>query len=136
MNLRTVIERSIQLQQDLYLCFIDFIKAFDTVKHDKLQNLNVDVKDLKAFRSMYWQQAAAIKVNNKISGYQSIDKGVRRGRVLSPDLFSLYSETIIRNIKDRPGIGIRGAKINNVTYADDILLIAGTEEELHKNCMI
>ena len=69
--LRTVIERSLEVQQDLYLCFIDFIKAFDTVKHEKLieilQDLNVDGKGLKILRNMYWKQTAAIKINNEIS---------------------------------------------------------------------
>ena len=49
--LRTVIERSIEVQQDLYFCFINFSKAFDTVKHDKLiqmlQDINIDGKDLQ-----------------------------------------------------------------------------------------
>ena len=50
--------------------------------------------------------------------------------MLSPELFSLYSEIILRTIKDRPEIRIRGANINNLRYADDIVLIAGREEEL------
>ena len=103
--LRTVIERSIEVQQDLYLCFIDFTKAFDTVKHEKLiqmlQDLNVDGKGLKIIRNMYWKQTAAIKINNEISGYQKIEKGVRQGCVLSPDLFSCYSEINLRNIEGR-----------------------------------
>ena len=135
-TLKTVIERSIEVQQDLYLCFIDSSKAFDTVKHEKLiqmlQDLNVDGKDLKLIRNMYWQQTAAIKINNKISGYQKIEKGLRQGCVLSRDLYSLYSEIILRNIKGRPGIGIGGVNINNLRYADDIVLIAGKEEELQE----
>ena len=123
-----------QVQQDLYLCFIDFTKAFDTVKHEKLieilQDLNVDGKDLKIIRNIYWQQTATIKINNEISGYQKIEKGVRQGCLLSPDLYSLYSEIILINIEGRLGIGIGGVNINNLRYADDILLIAGTKEEL------
>ena len=45
-------------------------------------------------------------------------------------MFSCYSEINLRNIEGRPGIGIGGVNINNLRYADDILLIAGTEEEL------
>ena len=62
--LRTIIERFIEVQQDLYLCFIDFSKAFDTVKHEKLiqmlQDINIDGKDLQLIKNMYWQQTAAI----------------------------------------------------------------------------
>ena len=95
-----------------------------------LQDLNIDGKDLQLIKNMYWQQTAAIKINNNISGYQRIEKGVRQGCVLSPELFSLYSEIILRTIEDKPGIRIGGANINNLWYADDIVLIAGREEEL------
>ena len=66
----------------------------------------------------------------QISKYQCIEKVLRQGCVLSPDLFTLYNVIIIRNIKDRPGIGIGGVKINSLKYADNIALIAETEEEL------
>ena len=49
---------------------------------------------------------------------------------MSPDLFNIYSETIIRNLEDSPGIKVNGENINNIRYADDTALIAGSEEEL------
>ena len=126
--LRAVTERSIEVQQDLYLCFVYFSKAFDTVKYEKfiqmLQDINIDGKDLQLIKNVYWQQTAAIKINNNISGYQKIKKGVRLGCVLSPELFSLYSEITLSTVKDRPGIRIGGANINNLQYAHDIVLIA------------
>ena len=76
-----------EVEQDLYLCFKDFTKAFVTVKHENLaqilQNLNVDGGGHKLIRNTCWQQTEVIKVNNKISGYQSIamelDKDVCSG---------------------------------------------------------
>ena len=56
-----------------------------------LQNVNADDKDLKVISSVYWEETEAIKVNI-ISGYQSNEKSVRQGSVLSPDLYSLYIE--------------------------------------------
>ena len=48
---------------------------------------------------MYWEQTAAMRVEGEISAFQKIKRGVRQGCVLSPDLFSLYSEIIMRNIR-------------------------------------
>ena len=50
--------------------------------------------------------------------------------MLSPHLFEFYIENIIRNIKDRPGIGMEGVRLNKFKFADHNILIAGTEEEL------
>ena len=62
-----------------------------------------------------------------------IGKGVRQGCILSPCLFNFYAEYIMRNggLKEtQAGIKIAGRNINNLRYADDITLMAGSEEEL------
>ena len=100
--LRTLIEQALEIQKDVYLCFIDYTKAFDRVRHDEiikeLTKLRIDGKDLRIIKNMYWEQTAAMRVEGEISAFQKIKRGVRQGCVLSPDLFSLYSEIIMRNI--------------------------------------
>ncbi|GFS22812.1 retrovirus-related Pol polyprotein LINE-1 [Elysia marginata] len=81
---------------------------------------------------MYWEQTAAIRVEGEVSSFQKIKRGVRQGCVLSPDLFSLYSEVIMRHIEDYPGIKVGGHNINNLKYADDTVLIAENERDLQK----
>ena len=121
-------ERAIEMQKDLYLCFIDYTKVFDKVKHEQLVNmldsLDIDCKDLRVVRNIYWEQTAAIKIDNEISPFIKVKRGVRHGCVFSPDLFNLYSENILREIQDQAGILIGGHNLNNVGYADDIVLIA------------
>ena len=134
--LRMIIERALEVNKDIYLCFIDYTKAFDRVKHAEiieiLQNLNIDSKDLRIIENIYWEQTAALRLNNNLTKFQKIKRGVRQGCVLSPDLFSLYSEIIIRAIKEMPGIKIGGCIINNLRYADDTVLVAEKEEDLQK----
>ena len=88
--LRTLAERAIEMQRDILLCFIDYSKAFDRVKHKELMQmlseLDVDGKDLRLIRNLYWDQKAAIKIGDQISNYVDIKRGVRQGCVLSPDL--------------------------------------------------
>ena len=78
------------MQEDVYLCFIDYSKAFDRVKHKDLMQimieLDIDGKDLRLIRNLYWDQKAAIRIGDEISNYVNIKIGVRQGCVLSPDL--------------------------------------------------
>ena len=68
--LRNICERSIEVNKDLYLCFIDFTKAFDRVRHTKLlnmlQDLDLDGKDIRLVRNLYWDQSAAIRYQNEL----------------------------------------------------------------------
>ncbi|GFO36321.1 endonuclease-reverse transcriptase [Plakobranchus ocellatus] len=74
--LRTLIERALEVQKDVYLCFIDYTKAFDRVRHDEiiteLKQLNIDGKDLRIIKTMYWEQTAAMRIENKTSTFQDI----------------------------------------------------------------
>ena len=81
---------------------------------------------------MYWEQTAAMRVEGEISAFQKIKRGVRQVCVLSPDLFSLYSEIIMRNIEGQPGIRVEGHNINNLRYADDTVLISENEKDLQQ----
>ena len=127
-------EKAMEKQKDLHICFLDYTKAFDRVKHEKilelLQRLDTNGKDIQLIRNLYWEQQACIRTGNLMSGYTSIKRGVRQGCVLSPDLFNLYSETILREIEDLNGFIISGHNVTNLRYADDTMLIADSEEKI------
>ena len=128
--LRTLIERAIEVQKDVYLCFIDYTKAFDRAKHDELlkqvKQLRLDGKDDRLIKNMHWKQ----KVDNDTSSFQKMKRSVRQGCVLLTDLFNLYSEVIMKNLQDHPGIKVGGKNVNNLRYADDTVLIAENEKDL------
>ena len=81
--------------------------------------------------NLYWHQKAAIRIENELSPFTSIQRGVRQGCVLSPYLFNIYTEFIFREVEDLEGITINGININNLRYVDDTALIASYEK---KNC--
>ena len=78
-------------------------------------------------------QEAAVRTLYGTTDWFEIEKGVRQGRLLSPCLFNLYPEHIMRNAgldELQAGIKIGGRNINNLRYADDTSLVAESEEEL------
>ena len=75
---------------------------------------------------------AVIRVENKLGEWVPIQKGVRQGYVLSPDLFNLYSKTIMSTVQDLEGVQIGDMDISNLRYSDDTALIADSNEKLQK----
>ena len=61
-----------------------------------------------------------------------IKKGVRQGCILSPDLFSLYSQKAMDELEELDGVRVGGVNVNNIRYADDTVLIADSEEKLQQ----
>ena len=90
--LRMVTERAVEMKKDVFMCFIDYSKGFDKVRHDELFK---DIRKLglhgKDFQSFYWKQTACIRIDGECTDYTSIKRGVRQGCVMSPDLFNYYS---------------------------------------------
>ena len=93
--LRNLTERAIEIQKYLYLCFIDYTKAFDKLRHGDimsiLDSLNIDGKDLRIVRNIYWEQTAAMRIGNDLSAFQDIKRGVRQGYACCPPIFFFTS---------------------------------------------
>ena len=84
-------------------------------------------------RNLYAGQEATIRTGHGTTDWFQIGKGVLQRRILSPCLFNLYAEYIVRNVRleeAQAGIKIAGRNINNLRYADDTTLMAESEEEL------
>ena len=135
-NFRNIVEKMLEKHRKIYICFIDYEKAFDRVYHGKLMKIirkyEIDGKDVRLIKNLYWQQTASIKTEDGLTASFPIKRGVRQGCVLSPPLFNVYTDHIFRNVEDMPGVKIGGEFINNLRYADDTVLIAESEEELQK----
>ena len=104
----------------MYICFIDYTKAFDRVKHFKmiecLSEIGIDDKDLQIITKLYWEQSASVGAESGMTSEFKIEKRVRQGCILSPNLFNLYTEKIFRQVEDMKGVNIAGVNINNLRY--------------------
>ena len=123
-------------RKNIYFCFTDYAKAFDCVKHNKLWKIlkEMVITDHQncLFRNLYAGQEATVRTGHGTTDWFQIGKGVRQGCILSPCLFNLYAEYIMRNAgleETQAGIKIAGRNINNLRYADDTTLMAESEEE-------
>jgi len=82
---------------------------------------------------MYAAQEATVRIGHETTDWFQIGKGVRQGCILSPCLYNLYAEYIMRNTgleEAQAGIKIARKNVNNLRYADDTTLMAESEEEL------
>ena len=136
-TLRMLSERNIQHQQNIYICFIDYKKAFDRVRHKRLfkmlKDVGLDEKDQRIIYNPMHLQKGAINLPNGLTEWTEINRGVRQGCVMSPDFFNLYSEYILRRLEEsNDGVTINGVCINNIRYADDTALIADSEDGLQR----
>ena len=83
--------------------------------------------------NLYAGQEATVRTGHGTTDWFQIGKGVQQGCILSPCLFNLYVEYIMRNAgleEAQAGIKIAGRNINNLIYTDDTTLMAESEEEL------
>lgn len=81
--------REIGWDRDIYICTLDYPKAFD-FSMIKMLDVQIDVENLRIRIHIYWKQGAAIKIENNVDNNELIQQGVRKGCVLLLDLFSLY----------------------------------------------
>ena len=89
-------------------------------------------------RNLYTGQETTVRTGHGTTDWFQIGKGERQGYILSPCLFNLYAEYIMRNAgleEAQAGIKIAGRNIHNLTYADDTTLMAESEEELNSLLM-
>ena len=96
-NLRTICERFLECNKDVYLCFKDYEKTFDRVSHGKmtecLKKLDIAGKDLRLIKNVYWNKKAYIRTDEGLAPEMSLRKGVMQGCVF-PLVFSIYTQKI------------------------------------------
>ena len=112
-------------RKNIYFSFIDYAKAFDCVNHNKLwkilQEMGIQDHLTCLLRNLYAGQEPTVRTGHGTTHWLQIGKGVHQGYILSPCLFNLYAEYIMRNAGlevAQAGIKIARRNINNLRYAD------------------
>ena len=126
-----------EFQKNIYFSFIDYAKAFDYVDHNKLWKIlkEMGIPDHLncLLRNLYAGQEAIVTTGHGKTDWFQIGKGVHQVCILSPWLFNLHADYIMRNARldeAQAGIKIARRNINNLRYADDTTLTAESKEEL------
>lgn len=133
--LRQLLERRVDVNIATFIAFVNLEKAFDKVDWELLFNTlreaGVDLKDRRLILNLYKGQITEIDVKgNKREA--KIRQGVRQGCPLFPYLINLFIEHTINEMKDHSrGLSINGKQFHSIHLADDIALLADSEEELN-----
>ena len=136
LTMRQIVEKAREFNIVLYVCFVDFRKAFDTIKWSKLWRALTEMGApqhlVHLTRRLYEDGTAAVRVDGIDSERFKTQAGVRQGCILSPLLFNIYTEYIMRMVLEDwdKGISVGGRKISNLRYADDTTLLASTKDEI------
>ena len=136
-NVWWIIEKAIEFQKNINFCFFDYATAFDCVDHNKvwkiLQVMGIPDHLTCLLKYLYAGQEATDRTGHETTDWFQIEKGVHQGCILSPCLFNLYAEYIMRNAgldDSQAGIKIAGININNLSYADDTTLKSENKEKV------
>ena len=132
-SIHWIIEKAREFQKNI--CFFDSTKAFDCIDHNKLWKIlqEMEIPDYLTclLRNLHAGQETTVRTGHGATDCFQIGKGVHQGCILSPCLFNLYAEYIMRKAGlEEAGIKIARRNINNLRYADDTTLMAESEEEL------
>ena len=136
-NTHWIIKKAREFQKYIYFCFIDHGKTFDCVDHNKLwktlKEMGIPDHLICLLRNLHAGQEATVRTGHGTTDQFQTGKGIWQGCILSPCLFNIYVEYIMRNTgleEAQVGIKVAGRNINNLRYADDTHLMVESEEEL------
>ncbi|KAI8493303.1 hypothetical protein Bbelb_293070 [Branchiostoma belcheri] len=138
-NISILMEKARESNVKLFMAFIDYKKALDSVRHRTLwkilKDMGVSRYLVNSLQQLYRRQQAAVRVEDELTDWFQVTKGVRQGCLVSPICFNFYSEAVMRESAGELswiGVNISGRTVNNLRFADDIALIATLPERLQE----
>jgi hypothetical protein len=137
-TINQIIEKTQEYRPNIYMAFIDYRKAFDSVEHSKIidtmEAIAIHPKYIRLIREIY--KNSNVKVRTEIKGEMFRTKrGVRQGGPVSPNLFTCLLEIIFRKLnwfRKRVGVNFNGSGLSNLRFVDDIVIFAKSTTELQE----
>ena len=131
----SIIETRKLRRQQTFTAFVDFSKAYDRINRQllwkKLCNMGISNKMLSALQLLYTDVECCVRVNGFNTAWFNVETGLKQGCILSPLLFNLYINDLSGEIKmSGKGVIIGDERVAILLYADDICLLAESEEDL------
>ena len=137
--LRTILEQTVEWNSSLYLNFVDFEKAFDSVHHSTLwrilESYGFPQKVINILKDMYADNQCSVKHNGQLSDWFRVKSGVRQGCVISPMLFLVVIDWIMKTATSDKPRGIVWNAFDNLEdedFADDIALVSHTHKSMQE----
>ena len=137
--LRTIVEQSLEWNSSLYINYIDFEKAFDSIHHPSLWKIlrayGFLTKVINILRDMYADNQCCVRHEGKQSEWFHVKTGVRQGCVISPVLFLVVIDWVMRRATgDQPRGLVWGltARLEDCDFADDIALLSHTQKSIQE----
>ncbi len=137
LTLKTLTDKYFHKNKKLFVCFIDFRKAFDSVWRDalvyKLLNANVGGMFGRLIQNMYTHSSVQIKLNEGLTDAFQDNIGVKQGCVLSPTLFKLFINDLPSIFTDKcQPVSLFNRKVTSLLFADDVVLTSESKEGLQQ----
>ena len=135
-NIRWIIKKAREFQKNIYFCFIDYAKVFDCVDRNKLWKIlrEMGIPDHLTclLRSLHAGQEATVRIGHGTTDWFQIGKGVCQGCILSPSLFNLYGEYIMRNT-GLDEAQVESRLLEEISIASDMQMTPPIWQKVKKN---
>ena len=136
--MRQLTEKMIKMGKKLCAVFVDLEKAYDKVCREELweslRRYGVSGGLLKMIKSMYQASEACVRVDGEVSEWFEVKQGVRQGCPLSPWLFNIFLDMVVREARTNfYGVKLDTCQVQVLLFADDTVLITEREEDLQHN---
>ena len=136
-TLTNIIETRKRQKKPTFICFVDLRKAYETIYRNilwqKLNKIRINGNFYQSLKSVYENVKCSVHINGHYTDWFDVSSGLKQCCLLSPLIFNLYINDLTLALEAVGlGIDIEGVSISSLLYADDLALVAETEDNLQR----